>query len=849
MAVKWQTLSGNLGTIANGNVVSNTLIAISNQSFEVTYSNLSTEVISPNIHYTLIAGSLPSGLSLANDLPNNQATISGTATRENVTSFKSFTVRATEYIFEPNTTINDSNITLTIADRTFGYFCIGQTAPITSNTTLTNVNIGSYYEYQLTVDNDATNVNWTLLDSTIHPNLSLLSNGLIRGYVSPTNSSSFTYNIQASNSIGSSSAAYEIPVTTPNVSDVYSPFITTDSGLIASQRRGTYLYEIIKSHDYNGNVVTFLFNGNIPDGISINNFSNTCIISGEIENVGFGTLDYNFTLTPTKNYVNGNTVVVRNGDSKNFTITVLGRLDDTPIWQTSSDLGVLTNRLPSELFVEVKSNSGLEFTYRLAPYSNPLPEGLSLMTDGTIIGKIKTDIPDGTSIRFSFEVEASSIRETVYKEFILTIEPKPSPSRNLYGRMMPKIEKRFEYDRIVGNVSIIPESVIYRRFDPWYGVNKYRRFLFAAGLQSKAIHEYIETIESNHYWKNLRLGEIKSAEALDNNLNPIYEIVYAEIIDEKKDEDEVNEYVSTTLSNGSVRQWQTNSFEVMTKKFRDNIGYEDTGTIPRWMLSRQSNGIVLGFKIVFPIVYVKPGKAQQVISRLQNYKSALGSIEFILDRYEFDGNEINAPEPVLIIPKQGTIIKKSNIVGESSFTFSSDDYTLVGTNKTNLTLTDGVKIQFGSGKNSGLGEQDLLSNMEDLAYNTFVVTGVNNSIQLINVNDQVISTNNTSPYIIGNNTIFKLLDTPNSVYNDDPERIFIGNQLHVGDYITSGNIIVGQVEEIISNTNIKLTANATQTLSNVGYKHTSWIPKPLPVDGDKYLIFPNVQIKEYRGTT
>lgn len=823
MAVKWQTLSGNLGTIANGNVVSNTLIAISNQSFEVTYSNTVTETISPNIYYTLLAGTLPTDLTLANDSVNNQAIISGTTTQANATGYKSFTIRATEYIAEPNTTINDSNITLTSADRSFSYWWIGPIAPVTSNTTLTNVNIGSYYEYQLTVDNDATGVNWSLLDSTLHPNLSLYANGLIRGYVSPTNLSSFTYNIEASNSIGSSSAAYEIPVTPSNVSTVYNPFITTEEGTIASQRRNTAVYKIINAHDYNNDTISFTVGNSLPAGLVGNIVNNSYVISGIISNTGIGTLNYNFTVTPTKS----NSNITYNGDTKNFTITVLSNIEDSPIWLTNANLGTINNLVNSELYVKVTTPSGVEFNYQLAEDSNPLPNGLELKSDGTIVGKIKEDIPQGTSYEYSFKVKATSFKETVTKEFTIqsrVLENK-EPFRSLYMRLMPRLPQRKRYTDIINNSDIIPFESLYRPLDPWFGVNKLKRILFATGLEAKTLTHYLEAMSNHHWWKNIRLGEIKTAEAKDENLNEIYEIVYAELVDDAKVGNTLPVANVTVETSGDSIVVDSNNLDRMTEQIVNQISYEDRGIIPLWMKTRQTDGIVPGFKIVFPIAYTKPGKSAEIRARLIEQQQNLSSIEFTIDRYEFDGASVNSPDAIILAPNTDIIgnntIDVNSIIGQTSVTLNSTDYKFFNVSDTSLELFDGMKLYF------------TYQSTPEYSLNTYVVSGVGTSIQLINSNFQTITTN--GEYVTGNNTFF--------ASNINP--LFGVYQIHQGDWIvTSNGNIVGKVQEIISNTNLKLNANFT--ISNISspitFKHTNWIPQDVPVSGDKYLIFPRKKV-------
>jgi hypothetical protein len=47
----------------------------------------------------------------------------------------------------------------------------------------------------------------------------------------------------------------------------------------------------------------------------------------------------------------------------------------------------------------------------------------------------------------------------------------------------------------------------------------------------QVILKNILSVTRNHYWRNITLGELKTAVARDNNNNIIYEVVYSEVID------------------------------------------------------------------------------------------------------------------------------------------------------------------------------------------------------------------------------------------------------------------------------------------------------------------------------
>ena len=51
-------------------------------------------------------------------------------------------------------------------------------------------------------------------------------------------------------------------------------------------------------------------------------------------------------------------------------------------------------------------------------------------------------------------------------------------------------------------------------------------------MTAATLDTYVTALQLNHYWKNLTLGEIKTAQAVDPATGQVvYEVVYSEIID------------------------------------------------------------------------------------------------------------------------------------------------------------------------------------------------------------------------------------------------------------------------------------------------------------------------------
>jgi hypothetical protein len=79
-----------------------------------------------------------------------------------------------------------------------------------------------------------------------------------------------------------------------------------------------------------------------------------------------------------------------------------------------------------------------------------------------------------------------------------------------------------------------------------------------------------------------------------------------------------------------------NSLVNMRDQVIDVVG-KISDILPLWMISKQSNGRVLGFTPAWVIAYTKPGKSGQLAYNIRTeFASKLNLIDFEIDRYELD---------------------------------------------------------------------------------------------------------------------------------------------------------------------------------------------------------------------
>jgi hypothetical protein len=139
-------------------------------------------------------------------------------------------------------------------------------------------------------------------------------------------------------------------------------------------------------------------------------------------------------------------------------------------------------------------------------------------------------------------------------------------------------------------------------------------------LAPETTDTYVSSLYLNHYWKNLILGSIETAQALDAAGNVIYEVVYSRIIDNLVNAagESVSKivnlpYAITDPGDGSTQVIQVypNSLINMRDQVIDVVGQIST-KLPLWMTSKQTNGRVLGFTPSWVICYTQPGRSAQI---------------------------------------------------------------------------------------------------------------------------------------------------------------------------------------------------------------------------------------------
>lgn len=323
-----------------------------------------------------------------------------------------------------------------------------------------------------------------------------------------------------------------------------------------------------------------------------------------------------------------------------FLLTVKGDVESYIRFISNESLGSLMPGQISELAV-VAENVGTNFSVNYSIVGGQLPPGLSLKNDGSIQGSIeynKNTTIDGGSLTFDqdsttidknwfFTVRASDVYRlsAVEKTFSLTvIQDSDIQYTRIFVRPFLSANKRDVYREFVSEQLASDPSILYRPDDPEFGAQYTIKMVIESGIEKAPIEDFVTAVQSSFYRKRFYFGDIKAVTARDFNGTDVYELIYAEIVDNQM----IGNYSPSYAVSVANMQATLEDIEI-----DPNTPISvDERLQPRYMSTIQSDGIPLGFIKAVPICYVLPGNADRIISRIQASGFDLKDYNFETDR-------------------------------------------------------------------------------------------------------------------------------------------------------------------------------------------------------------------------
>jgi len=456
---------------------------------------------------------------------------------------------------------------------------------------------------------------------------------------------------------------------TADVSPVRIPFIASPAaGSIGVIRSDNFYATKFEGLDLDGDPIEYSIGydpgeAHLP-GLTLD--PGTGWLYGTIPSLGLTDITYNFYV---RVYKKDNPTVISN--RYYYSLEIIGPIDTDVTWLVPSNLGTIVNGATSTLYVAAENTAGIPLQYQLESGSDSnLPQGLELLPSGEIAGRVSFNtfaLDLGTTtfdvtlndlaitgentettfdLSHTFTVNAYSVNGlvSVFKTFTITVDRVYNePYENLYIQAMPPQNDRNLISNLLQNQDIFQPDLLYRPADPNFGLATKVVYNHAFGLTSSTIADYVSSLDINHYWKNVTLGEIRVAQAVDANGNVIYEVVYSPVIDnllndagESVSKEVTLPYPINEADSTEIDVVYPNSLIDMRDQVIDTVG-QVADILPLWMTSKQSNGRVLGFTPSWVLAYAKPNKGDQIAYYIRTkFGENLNVVDFEIDRYEID---------------------------------------------------------------------------------------------------------------------------------------------------------------------------------------------------------------------
>jgi hypothetical protein len=370
--------------------------------------------------------------------------------------------------------------------------------------------------------------------------------------------------------------------------------------------------------------------------------------------------------------------------ARTFALTVKGEIDNVLEFITSSNLDTIFPGIVSELAIVAKHTTvPTAVNYRLT--SGKLPVGLSLASDGTIIGRVKYNsqtsfdrtrgfnaftLDNGqTTIDkiYKFTVEATDVyqKNIIDKEFSIVVnELNTTEYVQMYIEPLMSSNNRKLFLDFITDPQIFETSMLYRPLDPEFGLQISMKFVLEHGIKKSPIRAYAANMMMGLFQEQrLLFNGLKSAVSKDVKGNITYEVVYLEVNDESN-----------------------SIFDGMKKYFNDNFS-TDEYTVPTWMRTVQSTYSTLpaGFVKAIPLCYTLPGMSSLIVTRIKSANFDFKQLNFTVDRLVVssttdysDNKYLMFPNraaggstfeqiAVLSIPEGGPLLTEENLILDLEF--------------------------------------------------------------------------------------------------------------------------------------------------------------------------------------
>jgi hypothetical protein len=190
-------------------------------------------------------------------------------------------------------------------------------------------------------------------------------------------------------------------------------------------------------------------------------------------------------------------------------------------------------------------------------------------------------------------------------------------------------DRRKAFSDFIKNEEIFIPNLIYRAFDPNFGIQEELKLVIDFGVKRETLRNYAEFILSNFYRRTISLSEIKIAVARNKDGTVRHELIYIDIIDKHVNSDKISIPKEITF-NGSTY------YPPSIPNMRAQLASETTLTTKRnpsfTNFVQTGESIKPGYRAFVPLCFTLPGKSSTIIRKINESGFKFNTFNFEMDR-------------------------------------------------------------------------------------------------------------------------------------------------------------------------------------------------------------------------
>jgi hypothetical protein len=411
------------------------------------------------------------------------------------------------------------------------------------------------------------------------------------------------------------------------------------------------------------------------------------------------------TNIPIRNIIASSGTVSIVSSTNVFSLVVKGEVESTIAWVSTGTVGTIETGIPSELYIKAQHLTS-DYSIKYTKTSGTIPPGLVLERDGTFSGSVT----HGSTGTYTFGVQASDVYglSAITGTFVINVtETDTKQYTKIYARPFLPLAKRASYRDFITDESIFDPALMYRYFDPNFGVQPTIKVVIEFGIEKVNFLEYTNALRENFYRKRLYFGDLKIAIARDSTGKELYEVVYVDVVDDQVNS-EGKSASSVVYGKGndlyypaSINNMRAGLANIGLLSFNNAIpssryiGVNDD-YLPKFMQTAQAGSIdIAGFMKVIPLCYTLPGNGAKIISRIKLSGFDFKTVDFEVDRLIVENSLDSSSAKYLIFERQSIgdhIPEDDNLYGPDEVEFEFSDST-----PNYIVLEDGSVLAFEDG--------------------------------------------------------------------------------------------------------------------------------------------------------